>query len=168
MQPASQFEPPQSFVDPRSVDEFRENLWPARTGEEPPPIGTTDRHERRCIEFLAAYYTVNCRQADLLAARKQGASESEIALRLKTVSDAIDAVDRLEDRFSPVGFYGEPTMDGVFYRSIGFNRPEVPRILSPPGTHSSHIAIPGLNDIPAEELRGPVVITRWNHGKVDL
>jgi hypothetical protein len=149
-------------------EKFRTHLWPARTGEEDPAIGSADRHERRCIEFLAAYYEVNCRQDDLIEARANGASKADVAVRLKAVAAAVQAVDDLEDRYAPVGFYGEPKMDGVFYRAIGFKRPELPRIFSHQSTQSSHIAIPGLNEIPAEELRGPIVITRWNHGKVDL
>src|SRR4029453_5012907 len=168
MHTASPFEPSDAFVDPRTADGFRAQFWPSRTAEDDPAIGADDRHERRCIEFLAAYYEVNCRQKELMDARATGASESEIATRLKAVADAIEAVDKLEDRYAPVGFYGEPKMDGVFYRSIGFNRPELPRILSPASNQSSHIAVPGLDDLPAEALQGPVVITRWNNGKVDL
>jgi hypothetical protein len=168
MHAASSFEPAQGFVDPRTADGFQPHLWPSRTGEDAPAVGATDRHDRRCIEFLTAYYHVNCRHEELIDARNKNASEDEIAARLRSVADAVQAVDDLEDRYAPIGFYGEPAMDGAYYRSIGFNRPELPRILSEQSVESSHIAIPGLDGIPFGELRGPVIVTRWTHGKVDL
>ena len=168
MHAVSSFEPSPGFVDPRTTGDFRANLWPSRTGAPDPPIGSENLHDCRCIEFLAVYYLVNCRHDELIAARNRNASEDEIAARLKNAADAVQAVDDLEDRYAPIGFYGEPTMDGAFYLSIGFNRPEVPRTLSEPSTESSHVAIPGLEALPAEEFRGPVVITHWRHGEMDI
>lgn len=162
----SQFEPAESFVDPRSQPGYQAGHWPRCNDGESPPVGASDRHARRCIEFLAAYYEVNCRQAELAAARS--ADAAELQQRVAAVAAALEAVDRLEDRYAPVGFYGEPTMSGTFYASIAFHRPELPRILSQASAQSSHIAIPGLEEIAPDELRGPTVITRWRHGKVDL
>jgi len=164
----AQFEPPESFVDPRIKDGFQPCRWPACDEKEAPPVGSTDRHGRRCIEFLAAYYQVNCRQAELAEARGGAASGDELQERLAAVEGALHELDDLEDRYAPVGFYGEPKMDGVFYRSIGFCRPELPRILPPTQSISSYLAVPGLAELPKEALTGPVVVTRWKNGKVDL
>ena len=102
----------------------------------------------------------------MLAARRKAAPTAKIKSVLAEIQTAISELERLEDRYAPIGFFGEPIMDGVFYRDIKFSRPELPRIL--PAMHSSHIAIPGLQEIPASELRGPVKIIRFGNGKMDL
>jgi hypothetical protein len=164
----ARFEPPESFVDPRTEHGFQSCHWPCCDEKEAPPMGTPDRHERRCIEFLAAYYQINCRQAELAAAREASAPPKEIRKRLAAVEAALEELDCLEDRYAPVGFYGEPKMNGVYYRDIRFCRPELPRILPEASSLSSHLAIPGIAELPEGELTGPVVITRWTHGKVDF
>ena len=160
MQIPGRFAPPDSFVDPRTQEGFQPACWPLCNDEDAPPSGATDLHERRCVEFLAAYYEVNCRNAALLAARDSAQSDAVNAC-LAAVESALLALDELEDRYTPIGFYGEPKMDGVFYRSIGFHRPELPRLFPQPSNLSSHIAVPTFADIPAEELQGPITITRW-------
>jgi len=126
----ARFEPPESFVDPRTEDEFQSCHWPHCNEKDAPPVGTLDRHERRCVEFLTAYYRINCRQGELEVARKRSSSPEEIQQRLASVEAALEELDRLEDRYAPVGFYGEPKMCGVFYSDIRFCRPELPRILT--------------------------------------
>jgi hypothetical protein len=165
---AAQFEPPESFVDPRTLAGFQSGHWPACDGHDGPAIGTQDRHERRCIEFLAAYYQINCRHAELAMARGSGAADEELRVRLAAVEAALRELDELEDRYAPVGFYGEPQMNGLHYQSISFYRPELPRVLPEASSISSHLAVPGLGEFPKEELDGPVVVTRWTYGKVDL
>jgi hypothetical protein len=168
MPPISAFAPPASFRDPREREDFRPSAWPLCGGTDAPAFAEADLHERRSLEFLAAYYDVNCRHEELHAARAGGATAEELAPELAAVEQALEAVDRLEDRYQAIGFYGEPAMEGVFYRSISFARPELPRILLQASSLSSHLAIPGLDEIPAAEFTGPTTITRWNHGKVDL
>ncbi len=162
------FEPPVSFVDPRTQTDFEPRCWPLCNGRAAPAVEEADRHELRCLEFLAAYYEVNCRQTELQAARAEGLPDTEIRIRLDAIANALQAVDALEDRYAPIGFYGEPVMDGEFYQSIHFHRPELPRLSSSTPSLSSHLMIPGLDEIPPEELQGPIVIARISHGKVDL
>ena len=47
-------------------------------------------------------------------------------------------------------------------------RPALPKLQPKASTLSSHFAIPGLDRIPASELRGPVKVFRFGHGKVDF
>jgi hypothetical protein len=163
----SRFEPRPTFADPRTQAGFQPSHWPLYNGAESPPIGVTDLHERRCLEFLAAYYEVNCRWAEVHAARTAGVPKSELHARLAAVEAALQAVDALEDRYAAIGFCGEPAMQGDFYHDIEFHRAELPQILPDTEMVSSHLAIPGLEEIPAEELCGPFVVSRLTYGKVD-
>ena len=164
----ARFEPPESFLDPRTEHGFQTGHWPRCNAKEAPPVGAPGRHERRCIEFLAAYYRINCRLAELAGARQIMAPPEEVRERATAVDAALEDLDRLEDRYAPVGFYGEPRMNGPFYQDISFCLPELPRILQQASSLSSHLAVPGIAELPEGELRGPVVITRWTHGKVDF
>jgi hypothetical protein len=159
-------EPPRNFKDPRRVRGFDATAWPLCNGNAAPRPGTSDLYERRCLEFLAAYYRLNRLNRSLLAARQISGQAKRIRTILAKINSATVALEKLEDRYAPIGFFGEPLMDGVFYREITFVRPELPRIY--PTQHSSHIAIPGLQEIPLSELRGPVKIVRLGRGKVDL
>ena len=73
------------------------------------------------------------------------------------------ALEALEDRYAPIGFFGEPIMKGLRYQNIVFVRPELPRLYPRASMLSSHFAIPGLEKIPASELRGPVKVFRFGH-----
>lgn len=162
------FAPGKGFVDPRLRRSFDPAAWPLCNGKAAPEPGTKDLHERRCLEFLAAYYRLNVLHRRLLRARKQPAARKSIRALQAAIGRSTLALEKLEDRYAPIGFFGDPLMDGVLYRDVQFVRPEAPRICPPPVTHSSHIAIPGLADIPASELRGPVKVIRFGHGKVGL
>ncbi len=168
MPSASQFHPPDSFVDPRTQIGFQSEHWPLYNGGDSPAIGASEVHERRCLELLAAYYKVNQANADLIAARTSGAPEAAIKKQLNEVARALEGVDEIEDRYAPIGFYGEPVMDGIMYRDIHFVRPQLPRVFGRPESFSSHLAIPGLEEIPASELKGTPTVVRWDNGKMDL
>lgn len=163
----ARFQPSSTFVDPRTAAGFQPSHWPLHNGGESPPIGATDLHERRCLEFLTAYYEVNCRCGEMHAARIARVPKSALQARLAAVEAALQAVDALEDRYAAIGFCGEPEMQGVFYHNIEFHRAELPQILPETAMVSSHLAIPGLEEIPAEELRGPIVVSRLSYGKMD-
>jgi hypothetical protein len=166
MRAPKHLEPSRRFVDPRLQRGFDPGAWPLCNSGASPPVGAEDLYERRCIEFLAAYYELNRLNRRLLATRtRAGTAKAIRSLRFK-IKKASAALENLEDRYAPIGFFGEPAMDGVFYRDIAFFRPELPRVS--PALQSSHIAAPGLDDIPANELRGPVKIIRFGRGKVDL
>jgi hypothetical protein len=159
-------EPPPDFIDPRSRRGFQASAWPLCNGAPAPLQGTSDLYERRCLEFLAYYYKLNLLNERLLLARKRKSPAPKVRGIIAQIAMVTTALEKLEDRYAPIGFFGEPKMDGVFYRDITFVRPELPRIY--PARQSSHIAIPGLEEIPQSELRGPVKIIRFGHGKVDL
>jgi hypothetical protein len=158
------YAPGPGFVDPRLRRGFDPDAWPLCNGKAAPDPETTDLHERRCLEFLAAYYRLNLLHGRLRRARKRSVGRKSIRNLQTAVGRATRALENLEDRYAPIGFFGDPVMKGLFYRDVHFVRPEAPRI-SP---QSSHIAIPGLADIPASELRGPVKVIRFSHGKVGL
>ena len=162
------FEPAPDFADPRLQPGFQSEHWPLCSGDAAPPPDAVHLHERRCIEFLAAYYLLNVLNARLLAARTDGAPEPVTRGLLQEIDAATVALEILEDRYAPIGFFGEPLMDGIAYRSIAFVRPEFPRIYPRASTLSSHVAVPGLEEIPESELRGPIKVIRLGHGKVDF
>ena len=163
----SQFEPSAQFVDPRRQPGFKPRHWPLCNGKEAPAPESQDLHDRRCLEFLAAFYRLNLLQDQLLIAQKSGESEEARTL-LADISQATAALETLEDRYAPIGFFGELVLDDLRYCDIHFVRPEVPRISASLSSVSSHIAIPGLEEIPAEERNGQPRLWRWNYGKVDL
>lgn len=159
-------EPAPDFRDPRLRRGFQVAAWPLCNGNLAPLPGTSDLHERRCIEFLAAYYRLNELNQRLVAARENSAPKDSIRSLLSNIDKATVALEKLEDRYVSIGFFGEPVMEGIYYRDIIFVRLQLPRIY--PSPQSSHIAIPGLAEIPQSELRGPVKIIRIGRGKMDL
>lgn len=156
------------FTDPRTKEDFQVRHWPLCNGKEAPPPGSIDPHERRCIEFLAAYYEVNCRHAEHQEALATDAPKSEIDNRLAAIAAALEAVDSLEDRYITIGFYGDPVMDGVRYRDIQFEHPAAPTVQTETRSVSLRVAVPGLEEIPASELVGEPQVVRFENGKVDL
>jgi hypothetical protein len=168
MQTPLNFEPSPDFLDPRLVPGFERACWPRCNGAAAPPPGSPDLHERRCLEFLAAFYQLNVLNKQLQALRKTRASRRRIKALLERIASSTAALEALEDRYAPIGFFGEPVMKGIRYQDIVFVRPQLPKLYPKASTLSSHFAIPGLDKIPASELRGPVKIFRLGHGKVDI
>jgi hypothetical protein len=168
MQTHLNFEPPPDFLDPRLLPGFERACWPRCNGAAAPPPGSPGLHERRCLEFLAAFYELNVLNKRLHAARKARAPRRRIKTLLDQIASAIAALEALEDRYAPIGFFSEPVMKGMRYHDIGFNRPALPRLQPRASTLSSHFRIPGLDGIPACELRGAVKVFRFSHGKVDF
>ena len=161
------FEPSPEFVDPRLGRHFDRRCWPLCNGEPAPPPDAPGLHERRCLEFLAAYYHVNVATNELQAARRSRASKRIVNNRLRKLVSAMATLEVLEDRYAPIGFFGEPVMKGTRYQNIVFIRPELPKLYPKASMLSSHIAVPGIEGIPASELQGPIKIFRFGHGKVD-
>jgi hypothetical protein len=166
--PALTFEPSSDFLDPRLSPGFERRCWPLCNGGPAPPTNATGLHERRCLEFLAAFYQLNVLNKRLHDSRKKGVPRRRIKSLLDKIASATAALEALEDRYAPIGFFGEPVMKGIRYQNIVFVRPELPKLYPRASTLSSHFAIPGLEKIPASELRGPVKVFRFAHGKVDL
>src|SRR5689334_11133240 len=115
-----QFEPGSDFVDPRFAPDFDAGAWPLCNGAAAPPPGASDLYERRCLDFLASYYRLNVLNRQLLEARQQSARKEKIRSILSALNKAAKALEKLEDRYAPIGFFGEPVMDGVFYRDLAF------------------------------------------------
>ncbi len=168
MQASLNFEPSPDFVDPRLRPNFEPSCWPRCNGATAPPPGSRGLHERRCLEFLAAFYQLNVLNKRLQALRKTRATRPRIKALLKKIATATATLQALEDRYAPIGFFGEPVMKGTRYQNIIFVRPELPKLYPKASTLSSHFAIPGLDKLPASELRGPVKIFRFGHGKMDF
>lgn len=158
----------ESFVDPRLEADFQSALWPAVGGCRLPAWPEADPHERRCLEFLAACYRVNVCRARWLAACGEPTDTGAVEPKARQLVAAMAALENLEDRYAPVGFLGDPRMADGFYREVIFVRPALPRVGSAPSSSSSHLAIPGLEFLPARELRGAIRVVRRSHGKVDL
>lgn len=152
--------------DPRLKRGFRPELWPLCNGEPAPAPGTSGQFEHRCLEFLAAFYRLNVLNMELLARRKSGtaAARRQALARIKA---ATLALEKLEDDYAPVGFFGEPVMEGILYRNVIFVRPKPPKIYSQEPKQSACFKVPGLEDIPEVELHGTPTIVRLGREKVD-
>ena len=159
------YEPPADFADPRLAPDFAPADWPLCNGAPAPPFADADLHHRRCIEFLARFYELNRRTQQLYHARQTGAMAATVAACLAALGDATKVLEALEDRYAAIGFFGEPSMADLHYADIRFTRPQVPRSFPAPVTISSQFAIPGLEDLPPEELVGTPTIVRWTRGK---
>ena len=158
------FEPPVGFMDPRLAEGFQVRYWPLCDGRDAPTFATADLHERRCIQFLAAFHRLNVLNAGLFEARQRGAPSTEIRAALENIAAAAAALEKLEDHYAAIGFFAEPSMEGVTYRDVQFVRPEVPKMFPCAASISSHIRVPGLEDLPPEELRGEVTLRQWRYG----
>jgi hypothetical protein len=168
MRTARLFEPPADLADPRLHPDFDAEAWPLCNGAAGPSPGTADLYERRCLEFLAVYYRLNRLQKHLLAARREPPTRKAVRPLLAELTRTARVLERLEDRYAPIGFFGEPVMEGVFYRDVHFVRPALQPSTPTGSCCSSHIAIPGLETIPPSELQGPVTVTRLDHGQMDF
>jgi hypothetical protein len=129
--------------DPRLEPGFDPAHFPLCDGQPPPPPDTADPVEIRQLEFLAAYYRVNRLQARLEAVRRGGGRRAERPL-LRDLEAAIRERDRIEDKYEPEGFLGEPLMRGVFCESIEFThaRSGQPMPLAESSRFSLHIPLP--------------------------
>jgi hypothetical protein len=161
-------EPATGFLDPRLGSNFKPGLWPLCNGLAAPKTGSKGLFERRCLEFLAAFYRVNVANHRLIEARKARASKKIIKTRLDAVASATTDLESLEDRYAPIGFFGEPVMDGIRYQNIIFAHPEVPKQYRQPEMQVMSFAIPGLDAIPNSELRGRPKLRRFGHARLDL
>ncbi|HTG45593.1 MAG TPA: hypothetical protein VK633_13805 [Verrucomicrobiae bacterium] len=163
MQTLPKPEPSIDYSDPRLAEDFQACCWPSCNGGSAPPVGTLDLQERRCLEFLTAYYHLNCANRAITDLRNETVSSVHLQSRRFNFAAALQALENLEDRYAPIGFYGEPVMtEEAFYKDIHFVRPE---LRHPGGTPlvGPFLAIPGLDQIPSSELQGDAAIYRWSH-----
>lgn len=165
--PVARLQPAANFIDPRRGRAFDPEAWPLCNGTAAPPPAAKDPFDRRCLEFLAIYYKVNLLNRRLQRAPKKNQKSAFNRKKiLNQIKRAFEKLEALEDRYEPIGFYGEPVMDGYFYKDIRFIQPRPPNFFPVP--QSSLIAIPGLEEIPKSELVGPVKIVRLGYAKMDL
>jgi len=105
------------FSDPRSRAEFQPQHYPRVNGQEPPPPTATERNDRIKLQFLEAYYDLNCAYARLFAARQEAESparrEAEKKL-LQNVERLLIMRDGLEDQYAPLGVIAEPVVKDGF------------------------------------------------------
>src|SRR6188474_723534 len=62
---------PANFDDPRTQAKFLPQYYPRANGNDAPPAATSDRNERIILDFVGAYYYLNCEFARLVELRKQ-------------------------------------------------------------------------------------------------
>jgi hypothetical protein len=145
--------PDAGFSDPRLAPDFCSAWWPMCNGTDLPAL-SLDAHDQRCLELITAYYELN----------RQLALPEGSPSRSAGVVQARQSIDQLEDRYAPLGFFGEPQFVDGLCRNVSIVRPGLPGLLSAASSLSSQFAIPGLEELPAEELTGPPAFRRWSHG----
>jgi hypothetical protein len=162
------FAPPADFADPRLQADFDPRDWPLCNGEGAPSSGTADLYERRCLQFLALYYQLNRLHRRLIAVRENASGGKRVRALLAEINRILQALESLEDEYAPIGFFGEPVMDGVFYADISFVRPGLPPRSRNSTSYTRNVCVPGLENLPASELRGVLTVTHFEDGCLDL
>jgi hypothetical protein len=130
-------------------------------GKEAPPANTRDRNEQITLEFLSAYYALNCEHASLLHLRQDTESRARAAAELERLQ-AIEAVliqrDALEDKYAPMGIIAEPIVENGFTADIKFTFGSVNasgRLRGAPMMSSASIAIRLPPGVKLEDLTPP-------------
>ena len=96
-------------ADPRSDSGFIPRHFPLANGQSAPPSDAADRSDRIRVEFLAAYYHINCAYARLIEFRQSGGQRGEPERKLlQDIEVALRARDALEDKYAPEGVIAEP------------------------------------------------------------
>jgi hypothetical protein len=109
------------FADPRRDGDFVPEYYPRANGQEAPPLDATEQNDRIVLEFLAAYYHLNCEYSRLLELRKEANSAERSQAERKSLQ-AIEKVlivrDALEDRCAPLGVIAEPVVKDGFTTNL--------------------------------------------------
>jgi hypothetical protein len=108
---------PGSFDDPRSRGDFLPQYYPRANGKAAPPTTASERNDRIILEFLAAYYHLNCEYSRLVEVQKQPASPERNDAerqRLQAIEKVLIGRDGLEDRYAPMGVVVEPAVKDGF------------------------------------------------------
>ena len=118
----ARFSPSSDWRDPRLEPDFVAGCFPLCEGKDSPPVGTEDLKDRRKLEFVAAYYRINCAYE-----RRAAASENDRRTAVVALNSQLSARDELEDRYAPIGFLAEPRLQGVQTVDLTFmHAPETP------------------------------------------
>jgi len=108
---------PARVEDPRRRIDFLPQYYPQANGQEAPPIESVEQNARITLEFLAAYYDLNCEYVRLLEVRNAPASQqrSEAEKKsLQAVERLLIVRDRLEDQYAPFGVIADPVVRDGF------------------------------------------------------
>jgi hypothetical protein len=117
------------------------------------------------LEFLAAYYGLNCAYSGVIEVRKQPPSQDPSEAERKCLQDVEKALilrDRLEDRYAPFGVIAQPTLRDGFTVNVKVsfgNRDAAGRHRSDLYTLTAYVPIPlprgaKLEDLPLK-IEGP-------------
>jgi hypothetical protein len=109
--------------DPREAPLFLSQHYPTANGRPAPPPASASRDEVIMLEFLAAYYRLNCEYARLLAIRCSASSlarEQKEREQLQAVERALTSRDHLEDLYAPCGVIAEPVVQEGFTLDVRF------------------------------------------------
>jgi hypothetical protein len=109
------FEPPPDWRDPRLESGYAPEYFPLCGSGFAPAPGAAALIDRRKLEFLAAYYAIN-----VAYARLELASDEERRNAVAALNAALRQRDLLEDRYTPIGFLGEPRMEGARCVDVAF------------------------------------------------
>ena len=106
-----------NFEDPRSRKGFRSQFYPTLNGKEAPPLDSPGQNDRIALEFLAAYYSLNCDYSRLLEVRQRPPSPQRDEAERNCLQDLEKVLifrDGLEDRYAPFGVIARPTVGEGF------------------------------------------------------
>jgi hypothetical protein len=102
-----------TFEDPRGRADFLAQFYPTANSKPAPPADSIGQNERIILEFLAAYYHLNCDHSRLLHVRTQPISPERTEAERKCLQEIEKAVivrDAVEDRYAPLGVIAEPAV----------------------------------------------------------
>ena len=147
-----------TFEDPRRRADFLAQFYPTANGKGALPPDSVGQNERIVLEFLAAYYDLNCQYSRLLEVRKQPGSPARDEAERKCLQEIEKVVivrDGLEDRYAPFGVIAEPTVRGGFTVNLRMsfgNVDAVGRCRSDLYTLTAYVPIPLPEGMKFEDL----------------
>ena len=136
--------------DVRAEADFEPSLYPKADGAFLTEEGDDEVLSSRKRCFLSLYYRLNRSYSALADARNLGI-EALVASLLNEIQVDYDMRQALENHYAPIGFIGEPEMDGVLTTNVVFSHSRLgPERESLPIVLSSSIKIALPADIQAE------------------
>jgi hypothetical protein len=114
---------PLMMEDPRSRPDFMARYYPLANGKKAPALCCEEQNDRIMLEFLAAYYFLNCAHAKLVEIRAAASSTPSDAERayLPEVDKLLIFRDELEDRYAPRGVLAQPVIKDGFTLDVRFS-----------------------------------------------
>ena len=144
--------------DPRRRSDFLPQYYPLANHQEASLLDAVERNDRIKLEFLAAYYGLNCEYSKLLVAR-QGPPSPERDEAEKRILQAVEKRliirDQLEDQYAPFGVIADPAVKNGFTVNVIFsfgNMDAAGRRRSELYTITARVPIPLPQEIRFEDL----------------